>query len=183
MPLLGSRTGAFLTLQGVSSSSAHLGAIRWTDQRKPSLCFFMKCDPYVPHLTLWYKILMRMKQSSLFPVSQSVNNLNALQGYSFKLECRLDKGRLRQSFHPVWSYSLRGLTAPLYSNIYKIVLSTIYTIISSFGYVSVYPTRLELLIQLSLPRIRHGVDTFSSHWTTEWMNERTNKWSLAQARR
>lgn len=30
--------------------------------------------------------------------------------------------------------------------------------ISSFGYVSVCPTRFELLIQLSLIKVRHGVD-------------------------
>lgn len=46
-------------------------------------------------------ILVRMRQSSLFPVSWGINNLNALQGYCFKLDCpdRLDKERLRKSFH------------------------------------------------------------------------------------
>lgn len=48
-------------------------------------------------------ILVRMKQSALFPVSWGINNLNALQGYCFKLDYadRLDKERLRQSFHSV----------------------------------------------------------------------------------
>lgn len=36
-------------------------------------------------------------------------------------------------------------------------------IFSSFGYVSVCPTSLELLIQLSWPRVRYRVDIFGIH--------------------
>lgn len=33
------------------------------------------------------KLLVRMKQSSLFPASWGINNLDALQEYCFKLDC------------------------------------------------------------------------------------------------
>lgn len=48
-------------------------------------------------------------------------------------------------------------------DIYKIILSKMCAIFSSFGSVSVCPTSLELLIQLSWPRVRHRVDIFSIH--------------------
>lgn len=84
------------------------------DRIKESLVYVFSLNvPPMSYVLFGAMILVRMKQSALFPVSRGVNNLNALQGYCFKLDYidRLDKERLGQSFHSVrFCNSLWGIS-------------------------------------------------------------------------